>query len=142
MQLKRYTDYALRVLLYLGAHPGEVVSISRIAQAYGVSRNHLLKVLNGLVEQGLVTTLRGNRGGVQLALPPQAINVGAVISHMEGDRPMIDCAQPPCPIAPACQLQRVLNEARQDFLARLSGYTLADLIQGKRRQLIGLLAGS
>lgn len=142
MQLKRYTDYALRMLLYLGAHPNEVVSVSRIAEAYGVSRNHLLKVANGLVAGGLVASFRGSSGGLRLAMPPESINVGEVVRHMEGERPVIDCSQPPCPILPACHLQQVLLEAQQDFMARLARYTLADLMRGKRRQLVALLANS
>jgi Rrf2 family nitric oxide-sensitive transcriptional repressor len=97
MQLKRYTDYALRVLLYLGTHPDEVASISRIAGAYGVSRNHLLKVMHGLTEQGLVTTFRGKHGGLRLALPPADINVGAVVTHMEGGQPVDRLYQPRLP---------------------------------------------
>jgi len=142
MQLKRYTDYALRILLYLGAHPDEVVSVSRIASAYGVSRHHLLKVANGLVTSGLVTSFRGSGGGLRLAVSAEAINVGEVVRSMEGERPVIDCSQPPCPIVPACHLQQVLLEAQQDFLARLAQYTLADLMRGKRRQLVALLANS
>ena len=141
MQLKRYTDYALRILVYLGAHPDEVVSVSRIAQAYGVSRNHLLKVMNGLTEQGLITTYRGKHGGLRLALPPADINVAAVVAHMEGDNPLIDCANPPCPILPVCQLNHALREARQAFIDHLSRYTVADLLHGKQRQLVRLLAG-
>lgn len=139
MQLKRYTDYALRILVYLGAHPDQVVSVSRIASAYGISRNHLLKVVTGLVEQELVETIRGNRGGLRLAASPGDINVGAVVAHMEGDRPLINCGDPPCPILPACLLNTALQEAQQVFIRHLSGYTLADLIDGKQQQLVRLL---
>ena len=139
MQLKRYTDYALRVLIYLGSHPGQVVSVSRIAQAYGISRNHLLKVVNGLTEQRLIDTFRGKHGGLQLATAPEDINVGTVVTHMEGDSPLIDCINPPCPILPACQLNHALRAAQQAFIDHLSGYTLADLLHGRQQQLVRLL---
>lgn len=140
MQLKRYTDYALRVLLYLGAHPDEVVSVGRIAGAYGISRNHLLKVMNGLAEQQLIETFRGKSGGIRLALDPADINVGAVVARMEGDSPLIDCGSPPCPILPACQLNHVLRTARQAFIDQLAAHTLADLLQDRQAQLASLLA--
>lgn len=140
MQLKRYTDYSLRVLIYLGAHPDEIVSVNRIAEAYAISRNHLLKVINGLAEQHLIRTFRGKHGGMRLAVAPQDINVGDVVAHMEGSGPLIDCRQPPCPILPACELNHALYEARQAFIDSLRGYTLADLLRGKREQLVRLLA--
>lgn len=142
MQLKRYTDYALRTLIYLGTYPDEVVSVGRIAEAYGISRNHLLKVMNGLAEQGLIHTFRGKTGGLQLALPPEQINVGAVVAHMEGDAPLIDCSNLACPILPACKLRDALDEAQRSFIDTLSRYTLADLLRGKRKQLARLLAGT
>ncbi len=139
MQLKRYTDYALRVLLYLGVHPDEVVSVNRIAEAYGISRNHLLKVINGLAEEGVVATFRGKGGGVRLARPPREINVGAVVEGMEGEVPLIDCHAPACPILPACELNHALREAQQAFIDHLAGYTLEDLLRHKP-QLAHLLA--
>jgi Rrf2 family nitric oxide-sensitive transcriptional repressor len=139
MQLKRYTDYALRVLLYLGSHPDQVISVNRIAQAYGISRNHLLKVIGGLTEQRLIDTFRGQHGGLRLASAPEDINIGAVVAHMEGDSPLVNCIDPPCPILPACQLNHALREARQAFIDHLSRYTLADLLHGRQQQLVRLL---
>ena len=141
MQLKRYTDYSLRVLICLGLYPGEVISINKIARAYDISRNHLLKVVNGLAEQQLIETFRGKHGGLQLAKSPDSINVGEVVGYMEGRNPLIDCREPPCPILPACTLNAVLDEAKRAFINTLQHYTLADLLEGKRSQLVELLAG-
>ncbi|MGD8925341.1 MAG: Rrf2 family transcriptional regulator [Thioalkalispiraceae bacterium] len=141
MQLKRYTDYSLRVLIYLATKPDQVISINEIAEAYDISRNHLLKVVNGLVEQRLVRTFRGKTGGLQLARPINRINVGDVVRFMEGDHQIIDCHEPYCPILPACNLKRVLHEANQAFYKSLKAYTLEDLIAGKQGKLIQLLTG-
>ncbi len=141
MQLKRYTDYSLRLLIYLGINPERVVSISEIAEAYDISRNHLLKVVNGLMEQGLIQTFRGKSGGLQLAKQPQKINVGEVIKYMEGNVALIDCQEPYCSILPACTLNRVLHEAHLAFFKTLQAYTLADLIKAKENKLLQLLTG-
>jgi Rrf2 family nitric oxide-sensitive transcriptional repressor len=141
MQLKRYTDYSLRVLIYLGVNPDKVISINEIAEAYDISRNHLLKVVNGLIEQGPIQTFRGKTGGLQLAKPLHRINVGEVVKYMEGSSQIIDCHEPYCPIVPVCNLKRALHEANQAFYKSLKGYTLADLIKGKEARLVQLLTG-
>jgi Rrf2 family nitric oxide-sensitive transcriptional repressor len=139
MQLKRYTDYSLRVLIYLGIHPDDIISINEIAQAYDISRNHLLKVVSGLQDSGLITTFRGKHGGLHLAKSPGEINVGRVVESMEGRSPLVDCREPFCPILPACNLNTVLREAQQAFIDTLCNYTLADLISGKEVKLVELL---
>ena len=126
MRLTRYTDYALRVLLYLGARPEQRCSIGEISRAYGISQNHLMKVVNGLARAGYVASARGRAGGLTLGAPPEAINVGAVVRHAEDGFDLVDCAS--CVIAPACGLPRMLNEALTAFMAVLEGYTLADLL--------------
>ena len=140
MQLKRYTDYSLRVLIYLGIHPDRIVSVNEIAEAYDISRNHLLKVVNGLMEQGLINTFRGKTGGLQLAKPASKINVADVVKYMEGDSQLIDCREPYCPILPACNLKRALQEANLAFYQSLKEYSLADLIGDKEKKLLRLLA--
>jgi Rrf2 family nitric oxide-sensitive transcriptional repressor len=140
MQLKHYTDFSLRTLIYLGINPERVVSINEIAVAYDISRNHLLKVVNGLIEQDLIQTFRGKTGGLQLAKLPKEINVGEVVKYMEGSNQIIDCQEPYCKILPACNLKRALNEANQAFYNTLKTYTLADLIKGKKTKLTTLLA--
>jgi Rrf2 family nitric oxide-sensitive transcriptional repressor len=136
MQLKRYTDYALRVLIYLGAFSDQIISINEIARAYGISRNHLLKVVNGLLEQGLIRTYRGKTGGLQLALAPDKINVGKVVRYMEGNARIMDCHEPTCPILPVCNLKDALSEAHEEFYKSLRRYTLADLLKGKQKKIV------
>jgi len=140
MQLKRYTDYSLRVLIYLGLNPERVVSINEIAQAYAISRNHLLKVVIGLAEQDLIEAYRGKAGGWRLACAPRQINIGKVVAYMEDQRSIIDCHEPECPILPACNLKRVLHVAQTAFFQALNQYTLEDLLDKKQDKLIRLLA--
>lgn len=139
MQLKRYTDYSLRVLIYLGVKPDKIVSVNEIAKAYDISRNHLLKVVHGLMEQKLVQSYRGKHGGLKLAKVPGKINVGEVVRYMEGDSSVVNCHEPYCQIVPACTLKRVLHEANQEFYKALKHYTLEDLISGKETKLVQLL---
>ena len=136
MRLTRYTDYAMRVLLYLGARPEQICSIAEIARAYGVSQNHLMKVVSELAREGFVTSMRGRTGGIRLARAPEAINVGDVVRRMEDDFSLVDCAN--CIIAPACGLSCALQEAVAAFLAVLDRYTLADFL-AQRSDLTNLL---
>lgn len=129
MRLTRYTDYAMRVLLYLGRQPERHCPIAEIARAYGISQNHLMKVVNDLVNADYLESIRGRNGGVRLARPPAQINIGALIRHTEDDFDLVDCAS--CLIAPACGLNGVLGEALSAFLAVLDGYTLADVLARK-----------
>jgi len=137
MRLTRYTDYALRVLLYLGTQPDKVFSIAEIARAYGVSHNHLVKVAHDLGKAGYVEGVRGRSGGIRLARPADQINVGAVVRHTEEDFELVECGS--CVIAPACGLTGALAEALAAFMAVLDRHTLADLL-GKRSMLADLLA--
>jgi Rrf2 family nitric oxide-sensitive transcriptional repressor len=135
MRLTRYTDYAMRVLLYLGTRPEKICSIAEIARTYGVSQNHLMKVVNDLANAGYITSLRGRSGGLKLGRPADAINIGEVVRHTEEGFDLVDCAT--CFIAPACGLNCALAEALAAFMAVLDGYTLADLIA--KRDGIGKL---
>lgn len=140
MHLKRFTDFTLRVLIYLALHPGRTISINEIARAFDMSRNHLLKVVNELVASNLITTYRGKSGGMQLAKSPDEIKVGHVIRKLEGESPLINCKEPLCPILPACTLNQALGEAQQAFFDQLDRYTLADLIGNQQTKLVSLLA--
>lgn len=135
MRLTRYTDYALRVLLYAGARPERVCSIGEMAVAYRVSRNHLMKVVHALVRAGYLTSVRGRTGGVRLARPAAQINVGEVIRHTEDGFDLVDCGS--CVIAPACGLTGALAQALSAFMAVLDGYSIEDLL-GKRDALLVL----
>ena len=136
MRLTRYTDYALRVLLYLGARPDRLCSIGEIARAYAISQNHLMKVVSELASAGYVASARGRGGGVRLARPAPEINVGAVVRRTEESFELADCSS--CVIAPACGLRCLFKEATDAFLSVLDSRTLADLL-AERRGLPALL---
>ncbi|QUM74422.1 Rrf2 family transcriptional regulator [Sphingopyxis granuli] len=129
MRLTRYTDYAMRVLLYLARQPGQLSSIAAIARAYGVSQNHLMKVVSDLANAGYLQSVRGRNGGIRLARPASEINVGALVRHMEDGFDLVDCGS--CVIAPACGFTGVLDEALEAFLAVLDRYSLADVLARK-----------
>ncbi|WP_062342550.1 Rrf2 family transcriptional regulator [Novosphingobium sp. CCH12-A3] len=135
MKLTLFTDYSMRVLLYLGARPDRLCSIGEVAQAYGISQNHLMKVVNQLARSGDVESVRGRSGGIRLGRPPEEINIGALIRQTEDGFDLVDCGG--CVVAPACGLTGVLKEALVAFLAVLDRYTLADLLT-KRRDLASL----
>ncbi len=132
MRLTRHTDYALRTLMYLGLkQAGELATINEIAVRYGISENHLMKVVHRLGQQGFVTTTRGRQGGVALAREPAAINIGDVVRRCEDDQRLVECFDletNTCPIAGTCVLPVVLHEALAAFLSVLDGCTLADLL--------------
>ena len=146
MRLTRYSDYAMRVLLHLGAEPDRMASIASIAEAYGVSRNHLMKVVFRLGQLGYLSTVRGRGGGMRLAKPPSEIVLGVLIRQTEEGLALVECFQEgnaSCAITPCCRLKGVLGEALDAFLTVLDGYTLADLMAPRRRlaQLLGVTAG-
>lgn len=132
MQLTRYTDYSLRVLMYLAVHTERLATIGEISSAYGISRNHLVKVVHELGSLGFVRTQRGKQGGMELARPAADINIGDVVRHTEKTLTIINCKEPPCPIRTACDLRSVLSEACDAFLAVLERYTLQDLTDRKQ----------
>ncbi|RYM10740.1 Rrf2 family transcriptional regulator [Sphingobium cupriresistens] len=137
MKLTRYTDYALRVLLYLGARPDRLCSISEMAGAYAISQNHLMKVVHDLGKAGFVASVRGRLGGIRLARPPGEIIIGSVVRHTEDGFDLVDCGS--CIIAPACGVTGVLSEALVAFMAVLDGYTLDDML-AKRVDMLSLFA--
>lgn len=130
MRLTRYTDYSLRVLMYLAVRPDGFGTIQSIAEAYDVSRNHLMKVVQELNRRGYIDTVRGKGGGMRLRLPPEEINVGRVVRDMESDLALVECFGPRnrCVITPECVLRNVLSDAMNAFMAVLDRYTLADLV--------------
>lgn len=132
MQLTQYTDYGLRTLIALAVSPGERQTVTTIAQAYGISRNHLVKVVARLAERGYVETVRGKGGGVRLARAPAEIRIGDVVRDMEATLGVVECLQEEgghCVIAPACRLKGVLAQATQAFLATLDSHTLDDVLR-------------
>ncbi|MBT2289342.1 Rrf2 family transcriptional regulator [Paenibacillus albidus] len=142
MRLTMYTDFSLRILLYLGTkEQSELSTIQEIAEVYHISKNHLMKVSHELGKAGYIETVRGRGGGIRLASAPEAINIGEVIRRMEDDFHLVECFNPAgnsCPIAPVCGLKGVLSRALQAYLQVLGEYTLQDLLANKH-ELQGLL---
>ena len=138
MKLTLFTDYSMRVLLYLGAQPDRLCSIGEVAQAYRVSQNHMMKVVNQLVRQGYVESVRGRSGGIRLGRAAEDINLGALIRATEDGFELVDCGR--CVVAPACGVTGVLGEALGAFLAVLDRYTLADMLTSRLRLAELLLA--
>ena len=144
MQLTRYTDYSLRVLIYLAVHQEELATIDGIAKAYGISNAHLMKIVHQLGLAGYVETVRGRGGGLRLAQPPEKIRIGEVVRHTEA-MPLVECFDSKtshCRIEPVCDLRAALKDALGAFLRTLDGYTLADLVVRRRKPLAQLLAAS
>lgn len=130
MRLTMHTDYALRLLILLAAKQGEPATIQETAERYSISRNHLMKVAHRLGQAGFIHTLRGRRGGLLLAHPPEEINLGTVVRFTEEDMNLVECFDPAnqsCAILPACRLRGLLNQALAAFLGELDRYTLADI---------------
>ncbi len=144
MQLTRYTDYSLRVLIYLAVHHDQLATIEEIADAYDISKAHLMKIVHQLGLAGYLETVRGRGGGLRLARPPQKIRIGEVVRHTE-EMVVVECFDPKtshCRIQPACELRGVLKEALDAFLRTLDGYTLADLVARRREPLARLFRAS
>ncbi len=133
MRLKKYTDYALRVLIYTGTNERKV-SIKEISDTFYISAEHIRKVVHQLSVNGYLNTTRGRNGGIILAQAPEEINIGAVIRLMENDFYMVECfdgEHNECVITSACKLRSVVGEAMRAFFQVLNQYTLAELIENK-----------
>lgn len=135
MRLTAFTDYSLRVLIYLAAQPGRRATIAEVSTAFEVKENHLSKVVHFLGKAGLLANVRGKGGGLELALPPERIVVGEVVRQTEGASVPAECFAEngtPCRIARSCHLRGVLQEAVDAFYAVLDRYTLADLVHNRQ----------
>lgn len=135
VHLTAFTDYSLRVLLYLGNQPEyKLSSIKEIARIYNLSTNHLSKIVFELGKLGLIETIRGRNGGIRLGKSASEINIGWVIQQTEDNLDLVECFNKKnnaCILTGACQLKHVLNEALRAYLQVLSLYTLDDLIVNK-----------
>lgn len=131
-----HTDFACRVLIYLALRPERRASIEEIAKAYGISQNHLVKIVHRLGKFGLIHTMRGRSGGLTLARPATEINIGEVVRQMEPSLKIVECfdiSTNTCPIAGACGLKLALSRALEAYLAVLDQTTLADVITNPSR---------
>lgn len=144
MQITRYTDYSLRVLIYLGLRKDQKVTIQEIADAYQISKNHLMKIVQELNAQGYVLAVRGKNGGLKLNQQASDINIGELVRLMEKDINLVECfsEKNTCVITPHCQLRRVFSEALNSFYQSLEAYTLSDLLgETDRGGLVTMLLG-
>jgi Rrf2 family transcriptional regulator, nitric oxide-sensitive transcriptional repressor len=142
VRLTQYTDFALRVLIMVGARAPGVTTIANIAEAYGLSHHHLAKIVQDLAKAGYLEATRGRGGGLKLALPPESIRLGRLIAHCEDGIPLVECfdrVTNRCVITPVCRLVPMLVSARAAFLSELDRHSLADLLV-ERNVLAGLLA--
>lgn len=142
MRLTAYTDYSLRMLMYLALNEERLPTIAEIAAAHGISRNHLMKVAYDLGQAGYVETVRGRKGGLRLGRKAEAIGLGEIVRLTEPDMDLAPCfaaSTAVCAVQPACKLRSVLHMAVKAFLEVLDRHTLADLV-ANRDQLAALLA--
>jgi Rrf2 family nitric oxide-sensitive transcriptional repressor len=142
MQLSKFTDYGLRVLLQLAANDPDRVSVGKIATSFKISDNHVAKVASALVKGGFVTSGRGRAGGLTLAKPADQINIGAVVRYMSGDVPVAECFSKDgneCAAFAQCGLRGPLFDAQQAFFNVLDKYTVEQVIKD-RHLMAGLLA--
>lgn len=141
MRLTQWTDYTLRVLMYCAATQGreQPVTITEVAEGYGISRSHLMKIVQELAAQGLLETTRGRGGGMRLMKAPAEINLGAVVRQTETDFHLVECFDPDvnqCRLSGNCRLKGVLGSAINAYLAVLDGVTLADLVDAPNPKML------
>lgn len=132
MQLNRFTDYAVRVLIFATIFPDRLVTLQEMSTFYGISLAHLRKVVHKLGQLGYLKTFRGKHGGMKLGMAPAEISVGKVIGELEGNRALIDCVGLHCVVLPACGLPMALKRAQRAFYQELDGVSLADVVLQER----------
>ncbi|MCK2149877.1 MULTISPECIES: RrF2 family transcriptional regulator [Marinobacter] len=142
MHITRYTDYSIRVLIYLALQEERLATIQQIASSYDISKNHLMKVVHQLTLKGYVESIRGKNGGLRLHRKPEDINIGVLVRETEQDLNLVECFSSgnKCRITPVCGLKNILAEALRAFLETLDQYTLADILPERQKpQLLRLL---
>ncbi len=136
MQLTSFTDYALRTLIYLASLPKEeLTNITEVTELFGVSRNHMVKVINRLGQLGYIQTVRGKNGGIRLMKPACEISVGGVVRDLE-PLELVNCSTDFCHITAACRLRDKLAKAKSAFLAELDSCTIDELLRDNAELLI------
>ncbi len=133
MQLTKFSDYAIRVLIYVESADPKLITIDEITKAYGISRAHLMKVVNSLTQNGFLTAVRGRNGGIKLGRPPNEINLAEVLTTTEPNFSFVECmgGNNTCSITPNCKFKQIMFKARTDFLNSMASYTLADITVNK-----------
>lgn len=134
MQLTIFTDYALRSLMYLAGHPDQLCNVKEIAEHYGISRHHLVKVVHRLGQLDYIVSTKGKGGGIRLARAPEDLKLGDLVKALEPHMDLVECfdrERNGCRISMNCQLKHYLWDAAQAFINSLNRYTLADTIKNK-----------
>ncbi|MGZ9899955.1 Rrf2 family transcriptional regulator [Shewanella gaetbuli] len=133
MQLTRYTDYGIRILMYLAVQPEResLFRIAEVTEVFSLSANHVAKIIHQMGKLGYIQTIRGKSGGFKLAKKPSEINVGSLVRQLEHSLSPVNCDQPACRFTSACNLKGVLAKAVSAYLAVLDEYTLADIVSNK-----------
>ncbi|WED28797.1 Rrf2 family transcriptional regulator [Vibrio sp. DW001] len=141
MHITRYTDYSLRVLIYLAINNQQLCTISEIADSYGISKNHLMKIVQKLNSQGYLLATRGKNGGIKLNRPVCEINIGSLVRDIEDKNNLVECfgESNQCVITPSCQLKNIFSQAQENFFKTLDAYTLEDIIGNNNKALVDLL---
>jgi Rrf2 family nitric oxide-sensitive transcriptional repressor len=131
MELTQFTDYSLRVMIFLGRTENRISTIREIADYYQISENHLMKIIPHLSRKGFIQSIRGKGGGIRLSKPPGVIKIGKLVRETEETLEVVECFKPgksTCALLPGCNLKTVLHQAMQSFLGTLDQYTLSDLL--------------
>ncbi len=133
MRLASFTDYSLRVLIYLALKDNERSTVAEIADRFQISKNHLVKVVHNLSSMEFIASYKGKGGGICLSHEPEKINIGKLIKELESDSNLVECFGPngQCKINPTCKLKGILKVAENSFFNTLEQYTLADLMTNK-----------
>ncbi|WP_392562929.1 nitric oxide-sensing transcriptional repressor NsrR [Orbus sturtevantii] len=135
MQLSSFTDYSIRVLIYLAMlDKDELSNIATVSEHYHISKNHLVKVVHKLGQLGYIDTIQGKNGGIKLKKSPKQLNVGQIIRQLE-PLELLNCGASFCHISPACRLKKYLIDAKNAFLNELEKYTIYDLINNNQKLL-------
>jgi len=137
MQLTRFTDLGLRVLMYLNdVEPGKAITIAEVTERFDVAHNHLSKVVQFMGQQGWLVNVRGKGGGMRLAKPADEYRLGHLVRTLERTVELIDCSAPPCVLRGQCTLKGLLSQGEEAFYSSLDKYTLADALKGKTHEAI------
>lgn len=129
MQLTKFTDYALRILLHIAQPREQLYTIAELAQYLQISQNHLMKIVHFMAKQQWITTIRGKNGGLQINNTVLNLPLGEIVRILQDDPPIINCAEPPCILRSACGLKPILDQALSQFYNSLNQYTLAQVLQ-------------
>lgn len=136
MQINKHTDYAFRALIYIAGQGEKRVTIQHIAETYSISKSHLMKIINKLVNAEIVESIRGKNGGLRLAQPATRITLDTVFTTMNPHSSPVNCNEPPCLITNSCTLKSILDDAQKQFIQHLAQFTLQDCLNDGTVQTI------